>query len=120
MKKIIIFIKNKNKEMEEIINQMENTELHCGETEFYNLNKLHQPLLDGDVTIENLDDLQKLYQTYLTSINFQDDERDDVKKIYNLLNDYISSYNLKGFKNCVEISTQIYDYILIFLNTYEE
>ena len=43
-----------------------------------------------------------------------------LKKIYNLLNDYISNYNLEGFKNCVEIATQIYDDILIFLNTYEE
>jgi len=38
--------------MDEIINQMDKTELHCGESEFYNLNKLHQPLLDDNVIAE--------------------------------------------------------------------
>jgi hypothetical protein len=105
--------------MEELINKMENNELHCGESEFYNLNKLHQPLLDDDVTIENLDDLLNLYRNYLVVIDFQDG-REDTKKIYNLINDYISKYDTNDFENCIKIAADIYDNILTFLNVYEE
>ena len=98
---------------------MENNELHCGESEFYNLNKLHQPLLDDDVTIENLDDLLNLYRNYLVVIDFQDG-REDTKKIYNLINDYISKYDTNDFENCIKIAADIYDNILTFLNVYEE
>ncbi len=102
-------------EMEEILNKMENTDLHCGESEFYTLNKLHQPLLDDNITIENLDDLQELYRNYLVVIDFQDGN-DDTNKIYNLLNEYISKYDSNDFENCVKIAADVYENILTFLN----
>ncbi len=105
--------------MDELINKMENTELHCGESEFYTMNKLHQPLLDDNVTIENLDDLLDLYNDYLVAINFKDG-REDTKKIYNLINDYISKYKENDFENCIKIAGDIYDGILTFLNVCEE
>ena len=106
-------------EMEEIINQMENTELHCGESEFYTLNKLHQPLLDDNITIENLEDLKKLYQHYLIVIDFQDGRKIS-NKIYNLLNEYILKYNSNDFDKCMKIAADVYNKILIFLNTCDE
>jgi hypothetical protein len=105
--------------MDELIDQMNSNDLHCGETEFYTLNKLHQPLLDGDVTTEHLEDLQNLYRKYLVTIDFQDG-RDDTNKIFCLLNNYIDAYESKKFEKCIKISTQIYDDILNFLNVYEE
>jgi len=105
--------------MDEIINQMDKTDLHCGDSEFYNLNKLHQPLLDDNVTLENLSDLKALYNNYLVIIDFQDG-REDTKKIYNLINEYISKHNSNDFENCVKIATNVYDSILTFLNVYEE
>jgi hypothetical protein len=104
--------------MEEIINKMENSELHCGESEFYTLNKLHQPLLDDNVTSENLEDLRDLYMNYLVVIDFQDG-REDTQKIYSLLNDYISKHDANDFNKCVKIATDIYDNILTFLNIYK-
>ncbi len=105
--------------MENLINQMENNNIHCGETEYDNFNKLHKPLLDNEVSIENLDNLFDLYKNYLVAINF-DDEREDIKKIYNLINKYILKYNTNDFENCVKIAVEIYDNILTFLNVYEE
>lgn len=102
-------------EINQIINQMENTDLHCGESEFYTLNKLHQPLLDDNITIENLDDIYKLYRNYLVVIDFQDGS-DDSKKIYNLLNEYISKYDATDFEKCVKIAADVYENILTFLN----
>jgi hypothetical protein len=106
-------------EINQIINKMENTELHCGESEFYTLNKLHQPLLDDNVTSENLEDLRDLYRNYLVVIDFQDG-RKDTKKIYRLLNDYISKYEANDFEKCVKIAVDVYDNILTFLNVCEE
>jgi hypothetical protein len=100
--------------MDEIINKMESTELHCGESEFYTLNRYHQPLLDNNVTKENLDDLHDLYQHYLVVIDFTG--RKDTKKIYNLLNEYISKYQSNEYKNCIQLATEIYNNILNFLN----
>lgn len=105
--------------MDELINKMENSELHCGESEFYTLNKLHQPLLDDNVTSENLEDLRDLYRNYLVVIDLQDG-RDDTQKIYHLLNEYISKHEANDFENCIKIAGDIYDGILTFLNVYEE
>jgi len=106
-------------EINQIINKMKNTELHCGESEFYNLNKLHQPLLDDNVTSENLEDLRDLYRNYLVVIDFQDG-RDDTQKIYHLLDEYISKHEANDFEKCVKIAINVYDNILTFLNVYEE
>ena len=54
--------------MEEIINKMENTELHCGESNFTS-KQTCQPLLDDNVTSENLEDLRDLYRNYLVVID---------------------------------------------------
>lgn len=102
--------------MDELINSMEKTELHCGDSEYQELKNIYNLTVDALknklYSAELLLQIKNKLIYYLQNISDIDNYKDIESNIYL----YLQNYDSQNYVKCLTLFTKIYNSIEKFLN----